>query len=198
MQNSYVHERAGHGNVSAAEMISMALYGAVAATATCGAMVSIERAAGRRGLRRLPGGHRHEQGVDAGRSVGHHRAVRVNRIPAFYRFRPIRRLSAAVGERHAGHRARADAVQLRRWPVHPAQPVLARFADLCQVHAAVRAEPACPLPADRRHPSMGLELEPGLVARDLRGRRRLEPAPRHCASVIQRRGGSGQIPAAIW
>jgi ABC-2 type transport system permease protein len=46
LQNSYVHETAGHGNVSAVEMISIALYGAVAATATCGAMVSIERAAG--------------------------------------------------------------------------------------------------------------------------------------------------------
>jgi ABC-2 type transport system permease protein len=46
LNNSYVHETAGHGNVSAVEMISIALYGAVAATATCGAMVSIERAAG--------------------------------------------------------------------------------------------------------------------------------------------------------
>jgi ABC-2 type transport system permease protein len=46
LNNTYVHETAGHGNVSAAEMISIALYGAVAATATCGAMVSIERAAG--------------------------------------------------------------------------------------------------------------------------------------------------------
>ena len=46
LQNSYVHETAGHGNVSAVEMISIALYGAVSATATCGAMVSIERTAG--------------------------------------------------------------------------------------------------------------------------------------------------------
>jgi ABC-2 type transport system permease protein len=46
LNSSYVHERAGHGNVSAVEMISIALYGAVSATATCGAMVSIERAAG--------------------------------------------------------------------------------------------------------------------------------------------------------
>ena len=46
LNNSYVHQRAGHGNVSAVEMISIALYGAVAATATCGAMVSIERASG--------------------------------------------------------------------------------------------------------------------------------------------------------
>ena len=46
LNSSYVHQRAGHGNVSAAEMISIALYGAVAATATGGAMVSIERAAG--------------------------------------------------------------------------------------------------------------------------------------------------------
>ena len=46
LNNSYVHQRVGHGNLSAVEMISIALYGAVSATATCGAMVSIERAAG--------------------------------------------------------------------------------------------------------------------------------------------------------
>jgi ABC-2 type transport system permease protein len=46
LNSSYVHETAGHGNVSAVEMISIALYGAVSATATCGAMVSIERVAG--------------------------------------------------------------------------------------------------------------------------------------------------------
>ena len=46
LNNSYVHQAFGRGNVSAAEMISIALYGAVSATATCGAMVSIERASG--------------------------------------------------------------------------------------------------------------------------------------------------------
>jgi len=46
LNNSYVYERAGHGNVSAVQMISIALYGAVSATAACGAMVSIERVAG--------------------------------------------------------------------------------------------------------------------------------------------------------
>jgi ABC-2 type transport system permease protein len=46
LNNSYVHQRAGHGNVSAVEMISIALYGAVAATATCGAIVSSERTSG--------------------------------------------------------------------------------------------------------------------------------------------------------
>jgi ABC-2 type transport system permease protein len=46
LNNSYVHQRAGHGNMSAVEMISIALYGAVAATAACGAMVSLERASG--------------------------------------------------------------------------------------------------------------------------------------------------------
>jgi acyl-CoA hydrolase len=39
----------------------------------------------------------------------------------------------------------------------------------------------------RRHPGMGLDLEPGRVARDFRGRRRLAPAPRHGQSVTQRR-----------
>ena len=36
----------------------------------------------------------------------------------------------------------------------------------------------------RRHPAMDLDLEPGRVARDLRDRRRLAPAPRHCTGVI--------------
>ncbi|HET6626844.1 MAG TPA: ABC transporter permease [Nocardioidaceae bacterium] len=43
---SYVHEDAGNGNVSAYIMISMAVYGAVLATTSGGAMVSIERALG--------------------------------------------------------------------------------------------------------------------------------------------------------
>jgi ABC-2 type transport system permease protein len=42
----YANERAGHGNVSAFIMISMALYGGVLATTSGGAPVSIERAAG--------------------------------------------------------------------------------------------------------------------------------------------------------
>jgi ABC-2 type transport system permease protein len=42
----YASQHAGHGNVSAFIMISMALYGAVLATTSGGAMVSIERAAG--------------------------------------------------------------------------------------------------------------------------------------------------------
>lgn len=43
---AYVNKRAGHGNVSAFIMISMALYGAVLATTSGGAMVSLERAQG--------------------------------------------------------------------------------------------------------------------------------------------------------
>ena len=42
----YAGERAGHGNVSAFILISMALYGAILATTSGGAMVSIERAEG--------------------------------------------------------------------------------------------------------------------------------------------------------
>jgi ABC-2 type transport system permease protein len=42
----YVTERAGHGNVSAFIMVSIALYGAALATTAGGAMVAIERAAG--------------------------------------------------------------------------------------------------------------------------------------------------------
>src|SRR5262249_28928772 len=46
LNNAYAHQRAGHGNVSAFILASMALYGAVLATTSGGAMVSIERAAG--------------------------------------------------------------------------------------------------------------------------------------------------------
>lgn len=46
LNSAYANQRAGHGNVSAFIMISMALYGAVLATTSGGAMVSIERAAG--------------------------------------------------------------------------------------------------------------------------------------------------------
>lgn len=43
---SYLHQTAGRGNLTAFEMISIALFGAVFATATGGAMVSVERALG--------------------------------------------------------------------------------------------------------------------------------------------------------
>jgi ABC-2 type transport system permease protein len=46
LNSAYANQRYGHGNVSADVMISMALYGAVIATTSGGAMVSIERAAG--------------------------------------------------------------------------------------------------------------------------------------------------------
>jgi ABC-2 type transport system permease protein len=44
--SAYVHQIIGRGNVTAFEMISIALFGAVFATASGGAMVSIERALG--------------------------------------------------------------------------------------------------------------------------------------------------------
>jgi ABC-2 type transport system permease protein len=46
LNQGYDAQRAGHGNVSAFVMISLALYGAVLATTFGGAMVSIERAQG--------------------------------------------------------------------------------------------------------------------------------------------------------
>jgi ABC-2 type transport system permease protein len=51
----YANDDAGHGNVAAFVMISMAIYGAMLATTSGGAMVAIERAAGwSRQLRRTP------------------------------------------------------------------------------------------------------------------------------------------------
>jgi ABC-2 type transport system permease protein len=46
LNTDYASQNAGHGNVSAFILISMALYGAILATTTGGAMVSIERAEG--------------------------------------------------------------------------------------------------------------------------------------------------------
>jgi ABC-2 type transport system permease protein len=46
LNSSYAHQRDGRGNVSAFIMVSMALYGAILATTSTGASVSIERAAG--------------------------------------------------------------------------------------------------------------------------------------------------------
>ncbi|MHB1930526.1 MAG: ABC transporter permease [Acidimicrobiales bacterium] len=46
LNSTYVTQRAGLGNTSAVVMISLALYGAVLATTSGGAMVSIERATG--------------------------------------------------------------------------------------------------------------------------------------------------------
>jgi ABC-2 type transport system permease protein len=46
LNKAYAEKSAGHGNVSAFIMVSMALYGAVLATTSGGAMVSIERAVG--------------------------------------------------------------------------------------------------------------------------------------------------------
>lgn len=46
LNSSYADQRYGSGNISASVLISMALYGAVLATTSGGAMVSLERAAG--------------------------------------------------------------------------------------------------------------------------------------------------------
>jgi ABC-2 type transport system permease protein len=46
LNKAYANDKLPHGNVSAFVMISMALYGAILATTSGGAMVSIERAAG--------------------------------------------------------------------------------------------------------------------------------------------------------
>lgn len=46
LNSTYANDRVGSGNVSAFILISMALYGAVLATTSGGAMVSIERASG--------------------------------------------------------------------------------------------------------------------------------------------------------
>jgi ABC-2 type transport system permease protein len=46
LNKAYAGQSYGHGNVSAEIMVSMALYGAIIATTSGGAMVSIERAAG--------------------------------------------------------------------------------------------------------------------------------------------------------
>ncbi len=46
LNKAYASDRAGHGNVAAFILVSMALYGAVLATTSGGAMISIERSQG--------------------------------------------------------------------------------------------------------------------------------------------------------
>ena len=148
--SAYVHQSAGRGNVTAFEMISIALFGAVFATATGGAMVSIERALGwSRQLRVTPlspvayivdqdadithlgcgrrgccvlDRRRHQPGVDAYLSVGRHRTLRVGRVALVLRPRTVHRLSASLRERHPDHLSRLDAVCLCRRLVHSGQP----------------------------------------------------------------------------
>jgi hypothetical protein len=72
------------------------------------------------------------------------------------------------------------------------------FIPFSQFTPAVRAQPARPRPADRRHRAMELDREPRRVARHLRDRRHLEPAPRHRQSVTSVRviEPGGDAPAA--
>jgi ABC-2 type transport system permease protein len=204
LNNSYVHERAGHGNVSAVEMISIALYGAVAATATCGAMVSIERAAGwSRQLRVTPLSPTAYIVIKmltslvlaAGAVTAYLVGAVTNKASMPTDLWVITGLCVWIGSLlfsafglFAGYLLPSEnvtqviALALTlcsfAWrTVHSGQPVLAGSARLCQVHAAVRALPARPLPTGRRHPATGLAPEPRRVARDLRDRRRLPPAP---------------------
>ena len=141
-------------------MISLALYGAVvsrdvrwrdgvdragpgleqaaAAHAAVAGRVHRDEGAHRAGPRRRLGArgeHRrlaHPQGVDAGLPVGRERAVRLGRLAAVRRVRPVPGLPAADRERHAADVAAADAAVLRRRPVHPAQPVPAHDPDIAK------------------------------------------------------------------
>ena len=131
----------GTATSSAFIMISMALYGAVLATTSGGAMVSIERAPGwSRQLRLTPlspaayivikmltalvlgarsvavvyiVGAAHRQAVDAGLPVGRHRALRLDRLAAVRGVRPVHGLPAADRERHAVPRPDPVAAVLR-------------------------------------------------------------------------------------
>ena len=135
-----MHQTVGRGNLTAFEMISIALFGAVFATATGGAMVSIERtlgwsrqlrvtplsptayivikmltslclAAGAVGAVYLVGAATNQAAMPAV-SVGHHRDLRVDRITAVLRPRTVHRVSASLRERHADHLARPDCVRI--------------------------------------------------------------------------------------
>src|ERR1039458_3891970 len=169
LNKAYASQSAGtgsHGNVSAFIMISMALYGAVLATTSGGAMVSIERAAGwSRQLQADPavigrvhhhqdphrddpgGGLRHRglcgreadrEAQHAGLPVDRHRAVCLGRVAGVRGLRPVHGLPAAHRERHADPRLRADAALVRGWPVHPAEPIPAHPAGPGRVHPALQ------------------------------------------------------------
>jgi hypothetical protein len=80
----------------------------------------------------------------------------------------------------------------------PFSQVSPDLQDFARFTPAVRAQPARPRPADRRHRAMELDREPRRVARHLRDRRHLEPAPRHRQSVTSVRviEPGGDAPAA--
>ena len=140
---------AGNGNVTAFVMISMAIYGAMLATTSGGAMVAIERAAGwSRQLRLTPlrptayiavklitamvlglirwwscsrsGGC--TGGPDAREAVVRVRGHRLGRLARLRGVRPVHGLPAAERERHADPRPGAGPARLRRRAVRPAEP----------------------------------------------------------------------------
>jgi len=127
LNSAYAKERDGRGNVSAFIMISMALYGAILATTSGGAMVSIERAAGwSRQLRLTP------------------------LSPAAYIvIKILTALVLGLGSVVAVYAVGILVGKPSRRPVHSAEPVPPGAPGGCQVHAALRPQRARARCADR-------------------------------------------------
>ena len=178
LNRAYANERAGHGNVAAFVMVSMALYGAVLATTSGGAMVSIERAAGwSRQLRLTPLSPaayiviKMLTALVLGLvSVVAVYAVGILTGKPSMPVLPVDRhglcvwigslVFAAFGL-FMGYLLPTENVMqflgfglallsFARRPVHPAEPVPARAADDRRVHPALRPEPAGARAAARR------------------------------------------------
>ena len=163
--SAYVHQIVGRGNLTAFSMISIALFGGVFATATGGAMVSIERTLGwSRQLRVTPLSPAAYIAIKmltsltlAAGAVGAVYLVglvtsqasmpsdlwaiagvlRVDRVALIFCVWTIYWLSASLRKCHASTLARLDAVQLRRRPPHSDHSVSTHLCNLGEVDPAV-------------------------------------------------------------
>jgi len=118
LNSAYANERDGRGNVSAFIMISMALYGAILATTSGGAMVSIERAAG--WSRQLP--------------------LTPLSPAAYIVIKILTALVLGLGSVVAVYVVGILVGTPSRRPVHSAEPVPPGAPGDCQVHAALRPQ----------------------------------------------------------
>ncbi len=175
--SSYKHTQIGRGNVTAYVLISMAVYGAMLATTSGGAAVSVERAVGwSRQLRLTPLNPVAYVAVKlvvamtlglvsvvvvfavgsffgpdhAWRCLARLRSARVGMRCRLRRVRALHGLSAAQRERHADPRPGARAAVLRRRAVRPARPDGPYLRDHRQVHPGLRRRGDRALPADER------------------------------------------------
>ena len=208
---NYANDSAGHGNVAAFVMISMAIYGAMLATTSGGAMVSIERAAGwSRQLRLTPlspvavhrdqadhgDGARRDPGRSSSSSLGRAHGAQMDGH-LWFETAAIAWLGSIVFAAFGlfmGYLLPSENVMQILGPVLallafagglfiPLSQMDHTFRQIARVHADVRPQRAGPRPAHRRRGAPGLGREPAGLAGDLRRRRDLAVPQGHGAGL---------------